>query len=105
MPIRKNRTPVQGVTNTSSLNLLKTKSSLDIGLRQSFKNTNHSINKSLNLSQTQSLFDIPKNTLTEHHPFYYSGMKYQNSPSGQSDQKSTYLPKKSFTNKFEKSQQ
>lgn len=64
MPIRKNRIVCQGVSNHSSVNLLRNQSSFDLSGNTQNKITSHSKNKSFNLSQSFSKFDVPLTTMT-----------------------------------------
>lgn len=64
MPIRKNRVVCQGISNNSSVTLLRNQSSYDLSANTNNKITSYSKNKSFNLSQSFSKFDVPSTTMT-----------------------------------------
>ncbi len=64
MPIRKNRVVCQGISNNSSVTLLRNQNSFDLSANTNNKITSHSKNKSFNLSQSFSKFDVPLTTMT-----------------------------------------
>jgi len=75
MPIRKNRSPGQGISNHSSLALLTKNNSSGLSAIDLKKTLTHKKTNSFNLSQSVSKISNLQTTMTEHNPFYFSGIE------------------------------